>query len=123
MKLSEMETEQVINVLCEATPYISNIVSDEKLLSELRETIEPAKAKNKAELLAFGAEKFTKLVPIILKRRKNDIYGVLSAVSGKSKTEISKQNIMTTLNEIRELIRDEDLMDFFKSCMASEESE
>ena len=34
MKLSELSTDRALDVLCELTPYISNIASDEKMPGE-----------------------------------------------------------------------------------------
>lgn len=123
MKLSQMTTDRAADVLCELTPYIANITADEELLAELRNAIDPKEVATKAELMAKGVEKVTKIVPIILKKRKADLFGILAALNEKTAEEIGKQNILATMAQVREIVKDKDLMDFFKSCVGSEGSE
>lgn len=123
MKLSEMTTDRAMDVLCEITPYIANITADEELLAELRNAIDPKAVKTKAELMIKGVEKITKLAPIVLKKRKADVFGILAALNEKTAEEIGKQNIIATMAQVREVVKDKDLMDFFKSCVGSEGSE
>ena len=123
MKLSEMTTDRAMDVLCEITPCIANITADEELLAELRNAIDPKAVKTKAELMVKGVEKITKLVPIVLKKRKTDVFGILAALNEKTAEEIGKQNIIATMAQVREIVKDKDLMDFFKSCVGSEGSE
>lgn len=123
MKLSEMTTDRAMDVLCEITPCIANITADEELLAELRNAIDPKAVKTKAELMVKGVEKITKLAPIVLKKRKTDVFGILAALNEKTVEEIGKQNIIATMAQVREVVKDKDLMDFFKSCVGSEGSE
>lgn len=123
MKLSEMTTDRAMDVLCEITPFIANITADEELLAELRNAIDPKAVKTKAELMVKGVEKITKLAPIVLKKRKADVFGILAALNEKTAEEIGKQNIIATMAQVREVVKDKDLMDFFKSCVGSEGSE
>ena len=123
MKLSEMTTDRAMDVLCEITPGIANITADEELLAELRNAIDPKAVKTKAELMVKGVEKITKLAPIVLKKRKADVFGILAALNEKTAEEIGKQNIIATMAQVREVVKDKDLMDFFKSCVGSEGSE
>lgn len=123
MKLSEFTTDQAMDVLCEITPYVSNIVTDEELLGELRAAIAVEKGITRAEILARAVEKFNKIVPIVLKRRKSDIFGILAVLNGKTAEKIAKQNIIATMAQIRDITKDKELLDFFRSCADSGESE
>lgn len=123
MKLSQMTTDRATDVLCEITPYVANIVGDEELLAELRNAVDPKEVATQAELMAKGIEKVTKLVPIVLKKRKADVFGILAALNEKTPEEISKQNIIATMAQVREVIKDKELMDFFRSCAGSEGNE
>lgn len=123
MKLSQMTTDRATDVLCEITPNIANIVADDDLMDELRMVVDPKEVKTRAELLAKFAEKISKLVPIVLKKRRLDVFGILAALNEKSVEEIGNQNILATMAQVREIVKDKDLMDFFKSCVSSEGSE
>lgn len=123
MKLSQLSTERATDVLCELTPYIANIVEDSALMESLRDAIDTEKVKTKAELIAIGAGKATRLVPIILKNRRSDVYGILAVLNEKSVEEIAKQNLLVTMRQIKNVSRDKELVDFFKSWADTEESE
>lgn len=123
MKLSQMTTNQATDVLCEMTPFIANIASDDELLNELREAIDPKQVSTRAELMAKGVEKVTKLAPIVLKKRKHDVYNILGVLNNKTAEEVGNQNILATMTQVREIVRDKELLDFFKSCVGSEGSE
>lgn len=123
MKLSQLSTERATDVLCELAPYIANIVEDSALMESLRDAIDAEKVKTKAELIAIGAGKATRLVPIILKNRRSDVYGILAVLNEKSAEEIAEQNLLVTMRQIKDVSKDKELVDFFKSWADTEESE
>jgi hypothetical protein len=123
MKLSKITTDRAMDVLCEITPNVANIVTDEELMAELKKAVDPNDVETKAGLLAKGVERVAKIVPIILKKRKFDMFGILAALNEKTIEEIGKQNILVTMSQVRDIVKDKDLMDFFKSCVGSEGSE
>jgi hypothetical protein len=123
MKLSKITTDRAMDVLCEITPNVANIVTDEELMAELKKAVDPNDVETKAGLLAKGVERVANIVPIILKKRKFDMFGILAALNEKTIEEIGKQNILVTMAQVRDIVKDKDLMDFFKSCVGSEGSE
>lgn len=123
MKLSKLSTEKTVDVLCEIAPHITNIVTDEELIGELRNAIDFKNAKTYAEKIMLVATKISKFIPIILKRRKTELFSVLAAINDKTVEEIAKQNIITTMLQIKDVTKDKELLDFFKSCTGTEESE
>ena len=114
MKLSELSTDRAADVLCELTPYIANITGDKALLDELANKFD-SKGKSAAELYTFAAHKCAALVPILLKDHREDVFGVLSVLNETELDKIAKQNIMETMKQVREVFRDKDMLDFFKS--------
>ena len=123
MKISEISTDNAMDVLCELTPYVTNIVTDEDLMGELKKAIDFKEANTMAEKMALTAEKITKIIPIILKNRKNDVFGIVGVLNEKTIDEIAKQNIIVTMNQIRDIAKDKELLDFFKSCTDTEGNE
>ena len=110
------------DMFCEITPYVANIVTDEDLIGELKKTIS-GKAITRAELIAFATEKIIKLIPILLKKRKADVFGILAVVNKKTVEEIGKQDLITTMRQVKDVVKDRELLDFFKSCAATEGNE
>lgn len=116
MKLSELDTSRAADVLCEAGAYALNILTDEELATELKSKIESSAKMSRLELYAFGVQKISTLLPIILKKHRDDVFGILAAVNGCAVKYIASQNIMVTMQQVKELASDKDMIDFFKSC-------
>lgn len=123
MKLSELSTDRATDVLCEITPYITNILADESLLAELKSAIEFEHAETMAERMALISGKITKIIPLVMKGKKQDLFGILGVLNEKTPEEIAEQNIVKTMIQIRDITKDKELLDFFKSCTGTEESE
>lgn len=123
MKISEFSTDKALDVFCEITPYINSIASDGELLSEIKRKVKLPEGAGRAELISVGVEKANKLIPLLLKKKRADIYGVLAVLNEKTVEEIGKQSFLTTAGQITEIARDKELIDFFKSCVVVEKSE
>lgn len=123
MKISEISTEKAMDVLCELTPYVTSIVTDEELIAELKSAIDFGKANTMAEKMALTAGKITKIIPILLRNKKNDVFGIVGVLNNKTIEEVAKQNIIVTMKQIRDIAKDKELLDFFKSCTGTEGSE
>ena len=82
-----------------------------------------ADANTMAEKIALTVGKLSKILPILLKKRREELFGVLGALNEKSAEAIAKQNIIVTMKQIRDISKDKELLDFFKSCTDTEESE
>lgn len=122
MKLSELTTEQAVDVLCELTPYVANITGDKALLDELGKKFD-SKGKSVAELYTYAAKKCATLAPVLLKEHRADVFGILAIVNGTTADEVAKQNILTTILQIRSVFKDKELLDFFKSFGQEDETE
>ena len=122
MKLSQLTTDEALDVLCEITPYVSNIVSDESLMEVIGKTIKTSEMTRAGVLLA-GAEKLTKIVPVVMKGHRSDVYGILAAVNGMEVDEIARQNVIKTSMQIRDICKDREMLDFFTSCAQQKENE
>ncbi len=122
MKLSKLTTDEALDVLCEITPYVSNIVSDEGLMDTLNKTIKKD-GMTRAGVLVAGAEKLSRLVPIVMKEHRGDVYGIIAAVNGMERDEIARQNVLKTSIQIRDICADKEMLDFFKSCAQRKDTE
>lgn len=113
MKISELNTDQTLDVVCEITPYVGNILEDEELTAELKRKLRLGDDVSKAEVYAAGIKKLTKLVPIVLKKHRADVYGIVAAVNGKTPEQIAEQNGLLTAKEIKDIVTDKAFQDFF----------
>lgn len=119
MKLSELTTERAADVLCELTPYISAIIEDEDTLAALAGVAGLGQSSSLAEKIAVFCAKINKIVPVLLKKRREDMFGILAVLNEKTPDEIAAQNILVTMSQVRDLTKDRELLDFFKSSARS----
>ena len=122
MKISEFSTDKALDVICEITPFVDEIATDEELISTLKEKIKLPEGATRADMLRIGAEKVNKIVPILLKKKRAAVYGILAAVNETTADKIGKQSMITTAKQIKEAVGDKELIDFFKSCVGAEGS-
>jgi hypothetical protein len=118
MKFSELTTENAMDVFCEITEYVERIMNDEELVNELKKELSITDETTNVEKTAIVLSKIKTIAPILLKKRRDDVLGIVAAVNSMTVDEIKKQNIVKTLLQIREIIGDKDFMDFFKSFVS-----
>lgn len=116
MKLSEFSTDRAADILCEISVYTLNILADEEIRDSLKKQTDEEKQQTAGEKYAVGAQKIGQWIPLILKKHREDAFGILAVVNGVSIDAIRKQNVLATMRQIRELAKDKNLIDFFKSC-------
>lgn len=122
MKLSELTTDRAADVLCEITPYVANLTGDKALLDTLQQKMGVDKPSI-AEVYTYGAKKLSILVPIVLKEHRADVFGLLAVLNETTPEQIAAQGILTTMEQIREAVQDQELRDFFKSLQPEEKKE
>ena len=117
MKLSELSTDRAADVLCEITPFLANLAGDTALQDTLRDKLklQDGQKPSMAELYTFGAQKLAVIVPIVLKDHRADVFGMLAALNGTTAAQIAAQGVMDTMGQLREVMQDAQLRDFFKS--------
>lgn len=121
-KLSDLTTDECLDVLCEITPHVASIVADEEIMAAI------GKAAPKKDLTAAGTvmvamARVTKCIPLLVKTHRDDVYAILASVGGMTVEEIAKQNTIITLTQIRAVCKDKELLDFFKSWAHGDKAE
>lgn len=123
MKLSEISTERAADVLCELTPLIDGIVNDD----DLKQALSAALGKNDLQVMSVAQKmmlvtsKLGKVVPILMKKRRAEMFGILGVLNEKTSEEIARQKMIETMRQVYDLAHDRELIDFFKSCRNSGE--
>lgn len=122
MKISQLTTDNALDVLCEITPFVSNIVTDNELMETVGKAIK-RDGLTKAGVMLLGVEKLSSLMPIVLKSHRADVYGIVAVLNGMEPEEIARQNVIKTSMQIRDICKDKELLDFFRSCAEQNENE
>lgn len=123
MKLSELSTDQVADVLCELSPYVDSIASDNEVVDSVGKVMEDGQDLNLYGKVMLLAGRVGKFVPILLKTHRADVYGILSVMNDQPVAEIAAQKFTDTMKQVRELFNDEEFFAFFKSSAQREQSE
>lgn len=121
-KLSDLSTDECLNVLCEITPFVSNIVSDEEIMDAIGKAAEK-KGMTAIGVMMTGVGRIARAAPMLLKNHRNDVYEILSILGEMTVEEVAAQNTMVTLAQIRVVCKDKVLLDFFKSWAHGDEAE
>lgn len=123
MKLSELSTDRALDVLCELTPHISNIASDENMVSAVGKVVNTGGDINLYGKVLLLVERIGEIVPILLKAHRPDVYGILSVMNDRPVGEIAAQKLADTIRQVREVFQDDELIAFFKSSAQREQTE
>ena len=124
MKISDLSTDRALDVLCEILPNVNSICIDEELVGAVKKKISKKFSElTRAEILLIGAEKLTEIGLIALKKHRHDVLSILAAINGVEPEQVERQNIIKTMDMLRELTKDEELVAFFGSCADRDGSE
>lgn len=141
MKLSELSTDRALDVLCELTPYVSNITEDEQVITALdsfmdqsanvKENEEEKNEREKNEetgisVSAKGIKMFGELIkniPLLLKTHRPDVYGILSVLNETPVEEIASKPFGEAVRMAKDVFSDNELLDFFKSSARQKKTE
>lgn len=119
MKLSQLTTEALAEVLLRLTPPLCRIIQDESTLAALDE-MSFTGLDTQPPLLSL-ARLWEKLAPLLLQRHAQDVYEALSILTEKPVESLRQQSGLTTLRDLL-AIWDKQLTRFF-SCAGSAEQE
>ena len=122
MRLSELSTDAAASVLLSITPALSNILKDPDLRNKIGKKAD-LKDKSVIGIYTAGLEKINEIIPFLLDTHKADVYAILAALNNTTTAKIAEQNILVTLTQIMETVKDKDLIDFFKSWAGTEKTE
>lgn len=111
-KLSDLGTDECLDVLCTIAPSIQAIVEDKDIMTALGKAIDK-KGLTKAGVLMTAASKLVGAVPLLFKAHREDVYNILSSVGGVTVEEVKAQNMLDTMQQLREILQDKPLLDFF----------
>lgn len=111
-KLSDLGTDECLDVLCTIAPSIQAIVEDKDIMTALGKAIDK-KGLTKAGVLMAAASKLVGAVPLLFKAHREDVYNILSSVGGVTVEEVKAQNMLDTMQQMKEILQDKPLLDFF----------
>lgn len=122
-KISELTTDNGIDVICEIIPFVEEIITDEELMDVVKSKLNLSEGANKLEFYYALIGKISKIAPILLKKKRDAIYGILAVFNEVPVENIRKQNFIITLRQITDLVRDKQVVELFTSYGNAEETE
>ena len=121
MRLSELSTDAAASVLLSITPALSNILKDPDLRGKIGKKAD-LKDMSVMGIYLAGVDKINEIIPFLLDTHKADVYAILAALNNTTTAKIADQNILVTMTQIMETVKDKDLIDFFKSWAGTEQT-
>ncbi|MBQ7868569.1 MAG: hypothetical protein IJ354_10580 [Clostridia bacterium] len=104
MKLSEMKTDVGFQAMTAMLPHMQKILSDPAYSA--------CSAKNSGgKVIDLAAE----MVPMMLLNHREEVYGIISAVTGESSDEIQQKPLAETLGIVEDAFSN-DVLRFFSFC-------
>lgn len=111
MKISQMTTDQAADALCRIAPPFTRMLQDKETVPAIQQMFDSLQDEKPVESITAV---LLKVVPYLLKDHKCDVYEIIGALTGKTQQQIGKQNILKTVQDIKDSL-DQELVDFFRS--------
>ena len=106
-----LSTDKAVDILIEITPYVADIINDR----DLRKVFDKYKKKPEKQI-----EYFAELIPTFLKKHREPVYIILAALNETTVEVIKAQSFAVTVNQIKEIANDKELISFFTSFAKAE---
>lgn len=110
MKLSEMSNDQAAEMMIRLADPVGAICDDEEAVK----MIDEYKQRYKMPLFYAVGKMIPALVGYLLKKHKDELYEIISILSGEKKTAVGEMNFAETVKVLRESY-DDTLSVFFRS--------
>ena len=110
MKLSEMSNDQAAEMMIRLADPVGAICDDEEAVK----MIDEYKQRYKMPLFYAVGKMIPALVGYLLKKHKNELYEIISILSGEKKAAVGKMNFAETVKVLRDSY-DDTLSVFFRS--------
>lgn len=108
-----MRTDIAIDKLCNVAPVIADMTEKLSKDEEFKAFMLNYKAEQSNRVFLF------KVIPLLLKNYREDIFEILAVWSDKPVEAIKAQPFAETVNEIKTIWADEDFRSFFSSSSVS----
>lgn len=112
MALKDLSTNEAADILVQLAPLMDNITSDEKLVERIGKSIN-RDGMTRAGIAVEALHRVFDCIPILLVNHRDDVFGIVAVVNHKKLEEVKSQSIVQTKNDLKEILADEDLRDFF----------
>lgn len=101
-----------MDVLCAIAPSIQAIVDDKEIMTALGKAVDK-NGLTTAGVLMVATSKLVGAVPMLFKTHREDVYNILSSVGGVTVEDVKAQNMLDTMQQLKEILQDKPLLDFF----------
>lgn len=104
-----MRTEDAIDKLCDIAPIIADIGEKAKNDQEFKDFLASYNKSRDNRMFVL------RVLPVLVKNYKEDMYSILSIWTEKPIDEIKEQSLGVTIKEMKAIFEDEDIRAFFSS--------
>lgn len=112
-KISELNSNEGLDVLVELTPLVKSLASHKSLISQFKALAEIPEADRTAP--TFEADIMARLIPVWYKDCRDDILAIIGVMNGMTAEEVNAKGALWVLEETGALFSDVDFIGFFRS--------
>lgn len=120
LNLNQMNGDQLAEALCLIAEPVERITQDDEVNDAFRKMAEDQ--KNNAIMIRLVGGAYARLVPLLLRKHKQDTFTILSVLTGKTYEEIATENAFQLMRDIRETMNKK-VLNFFASSVGMEQPE
>ena len=115
MKISDFSTDEAFDLIVNITPHARAITADGNIAKQLEEMAKLSKQKGqtRAQLLVTVLDHLWDFVPILFQTHRGDVYAILAELNKTTVENIAAQPLATTLGQIKDAVKDPELMQLF----------
>lgn len=111
--LTEKNTDEILDVICEITPIIYDLISDDDLMRKIGAKTGVGENASVEEKTKAGLGKITSIIPLLLKNKREDICKIISILTGTEYEKVKKQNGLKTIKQVIYIVKSEEFKSFF----------
>lgn len=123
MKLSQLSTDNGIDILVEITPHVESIANDKFVAEEIRRLMDNCDEKSgKSDLkwISVLTSTLCRMIPFLFKEKRYDLYSILAVLYDMSIEEIKAQSLIVTMRMVKDIFSDKDFILFFKKSVPTQ---
>lgn len=110
-RLSQISNDRAADMLLKISAPLLEMLSDEELTESLKMEL-GGPPVTRAEVKQLGMARFTKLISIVLGKKRDCFFALIAPFFGVSESEIAQANVLDTVKELYEVFSEKEFRDF-----------
>lgn len=111
MKINELNAEELCNYLAEITPFVLQIMEDEKITGQIFDN-SITEVTNEQEVTKIFMKRIFIILPVLLKEHREAIFNIIAISYNMTLDEVKAQNGFALIKQVKDLFA-QNIGDYF----------